>query len=74
MYKYQFARERGWIGGFLGARGQDIWDAISTTAVLASDEKRGKAQRRKQRIDEGVAAYDANIENYAEDYLNRKNA
>ena len=74
MYKYQFARERGWIGGFLGARGQDIWDAISTTAVLASDEKRGKAQRRKQRIDEGVTAYDANIENYAEDYLNRKNA
>lgn len=74
MYKYQFARERGWVGGFLGARGQDIWDAISTTAVLASDEKRGKAQRRKQRIDEGVAAYDANIENYAEDYLNRKNA
>lgn len=74
MYKYQFARERGWIGGFFGARGQDIWDAISTTAVLASDEKRGKAQRRKQRIDEGVAAYDTNIENYAEDYLNRKNA
>ena len=74
MYKYQFARERGWIGGFLGARGQDIWDAISTTAILASDEKRGKAERRKQRIDEGVAAYDANIENYAEDYLNRKNA
>lgn len=74
MYKYQFARDRGWVGGFFGARGQDIWDAVSTTAILASDEDRGKAQRRKQRLDEGVAAYDANIEDYAEDYLNRKNA
>lgn len=60
MYKYNWARKRNLVGGI----GTDIWDAVSTTAITATQQQQGVAQRRQKRIEEGVAAYDNNYEHY----------